>query len=497
MRCARAVVLCLLLTACGGTGGGEDVVYADVPWAFGKDQGGRETVPAPDAAVTDAAPEDSPIPEDVPVQDLGPDDSLGDTITPEDTSPPEDLGPPPDTNFDTGPCGGCPPDLPNCVGGVCKCTPFSCTDGTYCKGGACVPCTVDAHCGPACLSCPSQGQLCAADGSHCLDCDGTHGCPAGKQCVDEACVSCEGLGLCGDDCVLCPPTTPDCVGGVCVCSGSSCPAEHACDGGVCVPCTGNDPAHCGPDCLICGGGTPHCQAGACTFCNTAASCGPACQACGGALAWCPPDGAGCVECFEDGHCPAGEHCGGAQTCVPDCVAQGCASLTGPGGDKCGQAIVVGRLDAADGGATFLGDTEDGSNDDDLEQGWLPPAKCYDDGEDHFYRIWLRPGETLAVQLDVQDNYFDAMLKLFEGTECDDDDAGFFENNDADLVDCWNGDGEGDDESFAWTSTGEGWYTVVVDGRDEYVYDAWPDDGDYGAYAITLTLTCTEQNCCCE
>lgn len=495
---ASAFVLVFFFAACGGRGANEeDVVYPDVPWRFGKDLENDRGVTRLDAEPADA-PADTPAldnttpPQDTPTPDDTPTDTPVQPDTPEDTPDPEDT-----QLNDVGPCGSCPSDHPNCIGGVCKCTPFSCTDGTYCSGGDCVPCTVDAHCGPDCLSCPSMGQFCAAEGTHCIDCDESQGCPAGKQCVDEVCVDCETLGLCGPDCLLCPAETPDCVGGECVCNGGSCPPEHVCEGGDCVPCTGADPAHCGPNCLVCAGATPHCQAGACALCNTPAACGPSCQPCGGALAYCPPDGAGCVECFEDAHCPAGEHCGAAQTCVPDCSAEGCNTDSGPSADKCSQAVVVGRLDAADGGAAFSGDTEDDSNDDDLSQGLFPPSKCNDDGEDHFYRIWLRPGETIAVQLDVQDNYFDAMLKLYEGTECDEDDTGIFDDNDAYLVDCWNGDGEGDGESFVWVATGEGWYTVVVDGRDAYDYDEWPDDGDYGEYAITIILTCTEENCCCD
>ncbi len=503
---ASAFALVFFIAACGGGGAEEeDVVYLDAPWHFGKDLGDGGGVTPLDAELADAPadtprPEDTPAPDDTtPPQDTpAPKDTPADTPAPKDTLTPPDTPVPEDTQInDVGPCGSCPSDYPNCIGGICKCTPFSCTDGTYCSGGDCVPCTVDAHCGPDCLSCPSMGQFCAAEGTHCIDCDESQGCPAGKQCVDEVCVDCETLGLCGPDCLLCPPETPDCVGGECACNGGSCPPEHACEAGDCVPCTATDPAHCGPNCLVCSGPTPHCQAGACALCNTPAACGPSCQPCGGALAYCPPDGAGCVECFEDAHCPAGEHCGEAQTCVPDCAAEGCTTDAGPSADKCSQAVIVGRVDAADDGATFLGDTEDDSNDDDLSMGWLPPSKCYDDGEDHFYRIWLRPGETIAVELDVQDNYFDAMLKLYEGTECDEDNVGIFDDNDAYLVDCWNDDGEGDDESFAWVATGEGWHTVVVDGRDSYDYDEWPDDGDYGEYAITITLTCTEENCCCD
>ncbi|MBM4370560.1 MAG: hypothetical protein FJ098_02850 [Deltaproteobacteria bacterium] len=500
----RVPIALLLVTACTGPApeGGGDLIYLDVPWSFGRD-GDANTGPA-DVDPSEDAPagRDTTTPFDLPAD---PDALIAGDVPPGqdappagDVSPPDDTPPPPDLQpADTGPCGGCPPERPNCVADVCLCTPFSCTGGTYCSGGDCVPCAVDAHCGPGCASCPSQGQVCAADGSHCLDCDAAHPCGPGKQCVDEACVACGSLGLCGPLCVPCPPQTPDCVDGACACHATSCPPEQACDSGACIPCTASDPLHCGSACAVCGGAKPHCLSGACALCNTAQACGPSCQPCGGALSWCPPDGSGCVECFDDAHCPAGFHCTAALVCLEDCSAQGCASDATPTGKKCGQARVAGRIPAsAPAGVVFTGDTWSADNEDDLSQGWFPPAKCTDEGEDNYVRIWLRPGDTLTVDLDVQDPWCDAMLKLYTGTECDKDDAGIFEDNDDFLIDCWDEGWDGDDETFTWTSTGEGWHTVVVDGRDAYDPGQWPDEGDSGPYAITLKLACAEAGCCC-
>ena len=471
------LALVLFIAACGGNAGGEDLVYLDGGWQFGKDT--IDDGPAPDAPppADTRDPGDTPVlddtprPEDIP----GPDD----TLNPDDTPAPEDTPPPPDTHFDTGPCGGCPADHPNCVGGLCKCTPFSCTDGTYCAGGECVPCTVDAHCGPDCVSCGSMGQFCGPDGTTCLDCDDGHPCPSSQSCIENVCTSCEALGFCGPDCLTCSGETPDCSGGACVCSGSSCPAEHACDGGVCVPCTASDPAHCGPSCLACGGGTPHCQAGNCALCNTAASCGPACQPCGGALAYCPPDGTGCVECFEDAHCGALEHCD-AGICVPNCSAQGCVSDLSPAGKKCSNAKIVGRTaaDVSVGAFQFSGDTTDDGDDDNLPMS----VDCWDAQDDNFYRIWLNAGDQVILVADPQESDFQLSLKAYTGTSCGDKTK---------LIACaWDED-DGDPESILHTASQDGWITIVVDGASGF-----SDQFDWGHYDLAVTLICADAGCCC-
>ena len=95
--------------------------------------------------------------------------------------------------------------------------------GTYCAGGDCVPCVVDAHCGPDCESCPSMGQFCAAEGTHCIDCDESHSCLAGKVCEAGECVAC----------------TPNCAGKECgsdECGGACgiCSDCEVCDNGFCT-----------------------------------------------------------------------------------------------------------------------------------------------------------------------------------------------------------------------------------------------------------------------
>lgn len=482
-----APFLVLLLAACGGTapGSGEDLVYLDAPWRFGRD---GEDAPLPDVPPGEdvAGPGDVLVPPDAETPaDLSeipdapaPRDHAGDTpgdTAPEDTPGSLDLQLP-----DAGPCGGCPPETPNCVGGVCKCTPFSCGEGTYCKGGSCVPCTVDAHCGPECLSCPSMNRFCSADGSQCLDCDDTHPCPASQSCIDNVCTPCEALGFCGPSCVTCPPETPACVGGACECTPASCPVQAVCEGGACVPCTTSDPAHCGPQCLACGGAKPHCLDGACVLCNSPAACGPACQPCSGGSGLCLPAGTGCVECLDDGDCDPAEHCAG-NACVPDCTAQGCTTDGAPSGNKCSTAKIIGRVPAAAGYQVSADTTGDGDNDN------LPSfggPDCWDAQVDNFYRLWFNTGDLLTVTADPVPADFNLSLKLYRGTTCDD-------NWEDDLLACeWDNDG-GKAETIVHAATQDGWHTLVVDGAS-----AFSDQYDWGAYSLSVTLACADAGCCC-
>jgi len=203
---------------------------------------------------------------------------------------------------------------------------------------------------------------------------------------------------------------------------------------------------------------------------------------------CRPDGAGCVECLADVDCQAGFVCT-ANACIPDCQASGCESDLNDGGKKCSEAFVIGRTDAAN---TFhhSGDTYGDSNDDDLNY-FLEHPECWDASYDHFFRLYLMPGDTLSVALTPKDNDFDAMLKLYTGTMCDDDDAGLFQSNATYIIQCWNDESNGDPESFSYAVNEEGWYTVVVDGRQS------GEDEDWGDYDLDITLTCSQENCCCQ
>jgi hypothetical protein len=113
---------------------------------------------------------------------------------------------------------------------------------------------------------------------------------------------------------------PDCAGKACGPDGcgascGSCPADHACNAGVCqcVPqCQGRE---CGAD-PVCGASCGACGAGE-TCADGVCRCQPACQG-----RECGPDGCG-ASC---GECPPGLRCdeaGLCQACVPQCQGRAC------------------------------------------------------------------------------------------------------------------------------------------------------------------------------
>jgi hypothetical protein len=172
----------------------------------------------------------------------------------------------------------------------------------------CVPDAELAHCGLACVTCPTpaghgaaacEGGMCTIkcdagydlcdnqcvnltqDPDHCGQCG--EACSASQVCSDSACVPnpcAAGKHLCGTECVTdadvahcgrgCEPC-PQPSNGTATCDGTECGAScqsgyHAC-GSQCLSDT--SPASCGTRCTACplppsGHGLPACQAGACT-----------------------------------------------------------------------------------------------------------------------------------------------------------------------------------------------------------------------------------------
>jgi hypothetical protein len=242
----------------------------------------------------------------------------------------------------------------------------------------------------------------------------------------------------------------------------------ACSGGECVCAEGS-----------CGQGK-HCEGGKCALCNIAEACGPQCVSCVTPQPFCL-DGKACAECLDDSVCAPEDHCQAGE-CVPDCyVPSGCAGDSGPSGEKCGEAKVIGRKEAASGYA-FKGDTWDDWNNDDLGS-W--DTDCWDANSDNFFRIYLLAGEKLTVTLTPLEWAFDSMLKLYQGTKCDaDEDL---------LLGCFDQGWDGEPDTIdAYSAQADGWHTIVVDGRS-----AFDEDGDFGEYTLSVKLVCSQPDCCCE
>ena len=368
---------------------------------------------------------------------------------------------------------------PVCNDGQCKCAADSeCGDGKLCVGGACDDCPGDdpMHCGPSCAQCTGATPVCTA--GKCVCSQGS--CPGGQWCSAGAvCEPCNDAAHCGASCAPCGGSTPLCGGGACVeCTGDGdCGAGTWCSGGKCVTCAGDDPKHCGPACAACGVGA-QCLAGSCVPCDTEAACGPKCEACGGGLPFCGSKSLGCVQCLADPDCPEYTHCDGG-TCKPDCLAEGCATDVAPDGKKCSKARIIGRTNAQS-GFLYKSDTTNAGNNDDLS---TTKSDCWDAKYDHFYRIWLFVGETVELTTSVFDYDFDVMMKLYQGTLCDD--------SGANPIVCVDDGSDGKPETKVFTATQDGWITIVVDGRM-----SWNDDYDWGEYSLAAKLTCSTPNCCC-
>jgi cysteine-rich repeat protein len=317
----------------------------------------------------------------------------------------------------------------NCGYQTQSCIPVVCGDGVVSAGEACDDgnLTSGDGCNAACSV--EAGWTCTGAPSVCV-----HSCGNGTLETGEPC---DGASLGGQTCALL-----GFAGGTLACHPDCTFDTSACAAAIC----GNGAIEPGESCD-----------GANLGGRTCADFGfPA-----GTLA--------CASCgFDTGGCLA-------------CAAQGCQSNLAPNAKTCSNAREIGRVPAS-GTAHLTGDTTNAGNNDDLSSGG---AACYDAKYDMFYRIYLMAGDQINVTLDPLDADFDAMMKLYSGTDC-------AANGSGDLIGCYQSAYDGGTESLAFTAVTEGWYTLVVDGR--YAFD---DDYDYGSYALDVTLSCATAGCCCS
>lgn len=229
-------------------------------------------------------------------------------------------------------CGSC---RENCVEQVQNATPLcttSTTPSSCAYAGSCSPGSFDADTDPqnGCECVPSNGgiEICDAIDNNCNGTvDDGNLCPAGKFCNGTTCVNCpnDDDNHCGPTCSQCQGGTPDCVGGACVCTATSCPNGTYCSAfGTCTLCGNNDPDHCGSSCEQCNNIYPTCENGTCVC--TDSSCG--------AGAFC--NGAGtCEICATDPlHCTSS--CIACSGTTPGCDGSGCICTSAPS-DSCNPA----------------------------------------------------------------------------------------------------------------------------------------------------------------
>ncbi|HEU0115099.1 MAG TPA: hypothetical protein VFQ80_10505 [Thermomicrobiales bacterium] len=237
----------------------------------------------------------------------------------------------------------------------CSCKPEgeTCDGPSQCCGGLCR--------NGVCTACPGDLTACngncvdlQTDDRHCGSCE--HACADGQRCVGGNCV-CDGTscprGCCGGpDGTTCQRGTDDAACGIGGAACQSCGACTTCDGTQCVnatACCGDTSSCQGGACVACAAGQ-RCQGGQCV-CN-AASCPNGC--CNGATCVpfadqtdqrCGTGGAACKSCTGHDTCGGGGT-NGACGCTPTtCVAQGKNCGTIP--DGCGNTIDCGACVAPD------------------------------------------------------------------------------------------------------------------------------------------------------
>ncbi|AGC48755.1 hypothetical protein MYSTI_07483 [Myxococcus stipitatus DSM 14675] len=243
-----------------------------------------------------------------------------------------------------------------CVPGLNQCRECNddsqCDRGEICTNNQCVPCATDGACaGNSCNCCPG-GTQCAAltpgASPSCVECTTDSQCGEGQKCdpLNGRCVTeipeCNTASACGPSCATCPGDRPYCLDGqVCVqCrTDLECGGGQFCVSGECSACTTDK--HCGTRCEACDVDAPFClsdgspQGSSCVGCRTNEDCGSGqcnpttrtCENAGACAVTCDAglvcDGAACVQCFADAHCPCGGTCDlGSNTCTTSCENSG-------------------------------------------------------------------------------------------------------------------------------------------------------------------------------
>lgn len=214
----------------------------------------------------------------------------------------------------------------------------------------------------------------------------------------------------------------------------------------------------------------------CAYCNTDGQCGTTCGACLGGTPKCKDSGttSACVQCLTTGDCASGYECNASNQCVTTVPAEAC-STGSQSRDRCSNARIIGRSTAKTStGYKISDDTCSASDRIDTNNG------CWDAGNDHAYRIYLRAGEAVNVNLSVGtscvDSSWNAMLAIYYS------DASCPESQRKWCDDYFSG-------STTYTALLDGWYYIIVDGST-----AFDDEGDY---TLTVKLqNCTTAGCNC-
>jgi hypothetical protein len=170
--------------------------------------------------------------------------------------------------------------------------------------------------------------------------------------------------------------------------------------------------------------------------------------------------------------------GGAEADAPACPIRGCATGSE---DRygCSGARTIGRREAG-AAAGYVIDDSTCYEYDEMDEGG---SDCWDAGGDHTYRMFVRAGESVRIDLSIDwgcvDAWWDSTLKVYSNSGCDDTSC-------ATRVYCEEYISSSHTASL--TAPRDGWYILVVDGTT-----AFDDEGDY---RLTVHLTCLVPGCEC-
>ena len=132
-------------------------------------------------------------------------------------------------------------------------------------------------------------------------------------------------------------------------------------------------------------------------------------------------------------------------------------------NTCDGPYIIGRTSAKN-GFFFGGNTTSATDDDNEACGPNSDPSNWDTSHDHFFRLWLYTGDTIAVQQNA--NGWDPRLKVHDEADCIGK-AKICSTNDSNMIE--------------YTALKDDWFTIVADGQSIAF-------NDYGDYSITVDLT---------
>ena len=359
----------------------------------------------------------------------------------------------------------------NCQLDESECAQPECSDGILSAGEECDDADREGGDGCDALCRVEDGFICdAGSPTACVRRCGNGSIDPGEQCDDGGSVGGDG---CSSACVVEPGHVCDGAPSVCtkLCGNALREGAEQCDGAD----------FGGQSCVGLGyaGGALGCDA-SCEFDETGcldAVCDNGALEVGEVCDSGDFGGQTCVDFgFQAGALSCGSRCDSIETtgCL-NCTPVACQSVGASRTfETCNQfsASIIGRADAL-AGATIMGDTTGGIDDDDTYSSTSGPS-CLAQGPDDYHQIYVEAGDTLTVTATSMTSGFDISLAIYEGQSC----SAKLTCEDSSIS---------SPESLTYTAVATGWLSVAVDGALS---------SDEGVYVLDVSIACGTTSCCC-